>query len=334
MNIRLRKPWQMITLFAALILALLAVLVYAAVSGSIAITAKELAVGLWQGNDERVVVIMDLRFPRMMLAMLVGAVLAVSGLLLQAVVRNPLADAGMLGISAGAGVTATVLSGLFPMLFYWSPLFAFVGGALAWLTVYTMARPGGLQPLRLVLTGIAVHMILTGVAQVLPGILRSSIGQVNLISSADFSQTTWADVQLLAGYGLIGLILAYVLFPACNVLALNGHTAQNLGLNVPRARLLISAVAVGLAGAAAAVGGFLFFVGLLVPAIARLCLGADHRWTLPFAALFGALLVLAADTWGRTLIPGQEIPASVIMLIVGGPCLLLLLRKGARLQEG
>lgn len=319
-------------MFVGLILVLVAVFLYAAITGSIKITAFELVAGLFNGNDERVEVIRDLRFPRIMMAMLVGAVLAVSGVLLQAVMRNPLADAGMIGISAGAGVFAVLLAGLFPLLFFWSPLFAFIGGAIACLLVYIFAWQGGLSPLRMVLVGIAVHMIFTGIGQLLPAFLRSAIGHANLVSASTFSYTTWGDVRLLLLYGSIGLVLAFVLFPWCNMLALQDKTAQNLGLRVAQARIAISAVAVLLASAAAAVGGFLFFVGLLVPAIARLCIGSDHRLSIPFSAIAGALLVLIADTLGRTVAAPVEIPASVIMMVVGGPFLLILLRRSGRMH--
>jgi len=326
-----RKSIRLFALFAGLLAALIAVFLYAAVTGSIRITAPELIAGLLRGTDERVDVIRDLRFPRIILSMLVGAALAVSGALLQAVMRNPLADAGIIGISAGAGVFTLVLAGLFPMLFFWTPLFAFVGGAIACLLVYTFAWQGGLSPLRMVLVGIAVHMIFTGIGQLVPAFVRSTIGQTNLISASTFSFTTWGDVRLLLVYGSIGLILAYVLFPWCNMLLLQDKTAHHLGLHVVRARVVLSAVAVLLASSAAAVGGFLFFVGLLVPAISRICVGSDHRVSLPFSALAGALLVLAADTLGRTVAHPVEIPASVILMIIGGPFLLVLLKKGGRM---
>ncbi len=326
-----RRTVRLIALFAGVLAALIVVFLYAAVTGSIRITAPELIAGLLRGTDERVSVIRDLRFPRIILSMLVGAALAVSGALLQAVMRNPLADAGIIGISAGAGVFTLVMAGLFPMLFFWTPLFAFVGGAIACLLVYMFAWQGGLSPLRMVLVGIAVHMIFTGIGQLVPAFVRSTIGQTNLISASTFSFTTWGDVRLLLIYGSIGLILAYLLFPWCNMLLLQDRTAHHLGLHVVRARVALSAVAVLLASSAAAVGGFLFFVGLLVPAISRICVGSDHRVSLPFSALSGALLVLAADTLGRTMAHPVEIPASVILMIIGGPFLLVLLKKGGRM---
>ncbi len=327
----MNRSTKLILMFTGLIAALLALFLYAAITGSIQITAVELIAGLFSGKDERVDVILDLRFPRIIMAMLVGAALAVSGALLQAVMRNPLADAGIIGISAGAGVFTMVLAGLFPLLFFMTPLFAFIGGAVACLLVYTFAWQGGLSPLRMVLVGIAVHMIFTGIGQLVPAFVRSSIGGTNLISSSTFSFTTWGDVRLLLIYGVIGLILAYILYPWCDMLMLQDKTAHNLGLNVVRARVILSAVAVLLASSAAAVGGFLFFVGLLVPAISRICVGSEHRISLPFSALAGALLVLAADTLGRTLAHPIEIPASVIMMIIGGPFLLILLKRGGKM---
>ncbi|RXZ84316.1 iron ABC transporter permease [Paenibacillaceae bacterium] len=319
-----------IGLFALLGAALVAMFIYAAVTGSIKITPFELIQGLWTGTDEKAAIIRDLRFPRILMSMMIGAALAVSGVLLQAVMRNPLADAGIIGISAGAGVFSLFMISLFPMLFFWTPLFAFMGGAIACLLVYLFSWQAGLNPVRMVLVGVAIHASFTGLGQVLSALEGSSMTAASPISSSTFSFTTWDDVRTMLIYGSIGLLLAFVLYPWCNLLAMQDKTAQNLGLNVTRARLTVAAVAVLLAGAAAAVGGFLAFVGLLVPAIARICVGSDHRLVIPFSAIGGALLVLVADTLGRTIAAPNEIPASVIMMMTGGPFLLFLLRKSGR----
>ncbi|WP_135550548.1 FecCD family ABC transporter permease [Paenibacillus cymbidii] len=318
--------------FTLLVLLLLAALALAATTGSIRIGLPELTHGLLFGGSDKADIIKDLRLPRIFVSVMTGAALAVSGALLQAVVRNPLADAGVIGISAGASVFALLMIGLFPLLYYWLPLFAFVGGALAWLLVYALSWRSGLSPIRLVLVGIAVNASLTGIGQLLHAMGHSSMTSVNPVTATTFSQMTWDDVKVIVLYGAIGLALAFATSVWCNMLALQDRTARSLGLNVPRARLLVSAVAVLLAAAAASVGGLLAFVGLLVPPVARVAVGSDYKRLLPFAALAGALLVLLADTLGRTLLAPIEIPASVIMTVIGGPVLIFLLRKSERVH--
>ncbi len=133
-------------------------------------------------------------------------------------------------------------------------------------------------------------------------------------------------------YGSIGLIASLFLYSWCNVLSLQDKTAKNLGIHVTRARLVISIVAVLLAAVSTAVGGLIAFVGLLVPHISRFLVGSDHKVLIPFSALAGALLILSADTIGRTVLAPSEIPASIIMTIIGGPFLIFLLRKGGRIH--
>lgn len=138
---------------------------------------------------------------------------------------------------------------------------------------------------------------------------------------------TWSDVSTIATYGTIGLILSFVLYSWCNLLVLQDKTAKSIGFHVTRARLIIAAVAVLLAAISVVVAGVISFVGLLVPHIARRLVGYDHKVLIPFTALLGALIILLADTIGRTIVSPLEIPASTIMAIIGGPFLIFLLRK-------
>jgi iron complex transport system permease protein len=317
--------------FLIIIVLLIAVAAVSITTGSIKVGLLEFIQGMFSGTNEKVDIIKDLRLPRILVSLVVGAVLAVSGVLLQAVMRNPLADAGVIGISAGASVFSLLMLSLFPILFYWLPLFAFIGGALAWLIVYSFSWKSGLSPVRMLLVGVAVNASFTGIGQLLTSMSRSSITSSNPVTSSTFSFQTWEDVQVIVIYGSVGLLLAWLLSSWCNLLGMQDKTARNLGLNVTRARWIISAVAVLLASAAAAIGGLLAFVGLLIPPIARRALGSDHKLLIPFSALAGALLVLLADTLGRTVIAPIEIPASVILTVVGGPCLLFFLRKSGRL---
>jgi len=318
--------------FGILIALLLVTILYSAATGSIKVGLIELAQGLIWGGNESVEVVRDLRLPRLFVAMLAGAALAVSGVLLQAVMRNPLADAGVIGISSGAGLVSLLMVTIFPALYFWMPLFSFLGGALACFLVYSLSWRSGLSPLRLILVGVAVNATFTGLGQSFNYRGSYAVTSVNQAISSIFTLKTWSDVEIMALYGGIGLVLAMLMGPWCNMLVLQDKTAKSLGIPVTKARLIVSAIAVLLASVATAVGGLIAFVGLLVPHIARLFIGSDQKLLLPFSALGGAWLILAADTLGRTLLAPTEIPASIVMTVIGGPFLIIMLRRSERVH--
>lgn len=313
--------------FGIVILLLITTLFWAVQAGSLSISISEFIKGLFTGGNETVDVIIDLRFPRIIIALLAGAALSVSGLLLQAVMRNPLADAGVIGISAGAKFFSFVIILFLPELYFWLPLFSFIGGALACLLVFLFSYRSDFNPLRFIIIGIAINAVFTGLSDALSS-------QVALISSQTASNTAslamkkWSDVETLLIYVAIGLICAWVLSKWCNVLGLENKMARGFGAPVNRTRILLALIAVLLASITTAVVGVIAFVGLLVPHIARKLVGGNYQILVPFSILFGALLLLVADTIGRTLFAQMEIPASVIMLIIGGPFLIFLMRKG------
>ncbi|ACS99473.1 FecCD family ABC transporter permease [Paenibacillus sp. JDR-2] len=316
--------------FAVVLLLLLGVTFWSMTTGSIKVGFIELIDGLINGNNEEVAVVRDLRLPRIIVSMLSGAALAVSGALLQAVMRNPLADAGVIGISSGAGFVSVLMVTIFPAMFFWMPVFSIAGGVLAFLLVYSLSWKSGLNPMRTLLVGVAINATFTGLGQSFNYRGSYAVTSVNQAISSIFTMKTWTDVQVLGLYGVIGLLLSLLVIPWCNMLSLQDKTAGSLGLNVARARIVISVIAVLLASVATAVGGLILFVGLLIPHISRLLIGSDHKALIPFSALAGALLILSADTIGRTVLAPTEIPASIIMTVIGGPFLVFMLRKGGR----
>ncbi|GGE69030.1 FecCD family ABC transporter permease [Priestia taiwanensis] len=323
-----RKIWSFIIVSSLLV----GVTIFSAMKGSIEVSAMQLLRGLFVESNEQVEIIKDLRFPRIIIALFAGAALAVSGVLFQAVMRNPLADAGVIGISSGAGFMAMFGVTLFPQLYFWSPFFAFLGGVLACLLVYSFSWKTGLNPLRIILVGIAINAMFTGLSESFVTICSYFMKSINKTSTSNITMRTWTDVEVIMTYGTIGLLIALLLGTVCNVLALQDKTARNLGFNVNGSRLLISAVAVLLASISTAIAGVIAFVGLLVPHIARRLVGSNHHVLIPFSALAGALLIVTADTLGRLLVPPNEIPASTIMAVIGGPFLIFLLRKSDRIN--
>lgn len=317
--------------FIAVIVLLFIVAIYSAVTGSIEVSAMELIKGLFTGTNENVVIIKDLRLPRIIVAMFAGAALSVSGVLLQAVMRNPIAEPGIIGVSSGAAFMSIVMISFFPTLFFFAPLFSFLGGALAFLLVYTFSWKSGLNPLRMILIGVAINAVFTGLSELLNAQNASNMMSDLSVTSSTLSMKTWDDVHIMVLYGSIGLILAFLVYAWCNHLGLKDKTLRNLGFRTNRARLVISIIAVLLASIATAIAGMFTFVGLLIPHIGRSLVGTDHKVLIPFSAIAGALLILIADTLGRTMLAPIEIPASIIMAIIGGPFLILLLRKSDRI---
>ena len=295
--------------------------------GSISVTYKEIFEGLFVSYDKRGATIYDLRFPRIIVALLGGAALSCSGLLFQAVLKNPLADPGIIGISGGAQLAAAIVAALFPTLYFSVPLFAFIGGLAAFLLIYSLAWKGTLDPVRIILIGIAVAAVFTGLNQVLGDMTNRSGVSVTV---SGLSQLVWSDVKLIAVYSAIGIAAALVLAPACNIIALEDRTVRGLGINVDRLRFIISVAAVLLVSGVTAVAGVIGFLALIVPHMARRIVGSDHRILAPFCILLGGFVLLLADTLGRCIAPPNEISASVIMSIVGGPFFILLLKRGDR----
>lgn len=319
--------------FIVVSILLILVALQSMMTGSIKVTPFELVQGLFLGNNDQVEIIKDLRFPRIIIALFTGAVLSVSGVLLQAVMRNPLAEPGIIGISAGAGFMSILLVAIFPTLFFYVPLFAFLGGVLAFFLVYSLSWKSGLDPLRMILTGIAINAVFTGLSQSLGFRGNSIVMSMSQTMTSTLGMKKWSEVENMVIFGSVGLVLAFLVSRSCNYLLLEEKTAKSLGIRVNLTRWLVSLIAVLLASIATAIAGLFTFVGLLVPHIGRSLVGSDHKVLIPFSALAGALLILFADTLGRTVIAPHEIPASIIMAVIGGPFLIFLLRRSDRIHE-
>ena len=324
------KNIRTVLAFAVTGILLLLIFFTAINTGSLSVTFGQLMRGLFMEYDADVAAVYDLRFPRIMISMLAGAAIAVSGVLFQAVLKNPLADPGIIGISSGAGFVAVLITAYAPTLFFLTPLFAFLGGVAAFLTVYLLSWKGGLSPLRIILTGVAVNTLFTGLSSAFNSVSGGDRTGVAAIVEANITQKTWEDVGTLFPYVAAGLILACFFIGECNLLSLEDKTARGLGINVNRTRIVISLVAVLLASISTAVAGAVSFLGLIVPHIGRILVGSDHKLLIPFSALAGAFTFLAADTLCRTIAAPNEISTAVIMSVVGGPFFILLLRRSKR----
>ena len=310
--------------------ALLVVFLYAVNTGSLKVTPVQLFKGLFIAYDSQVATVYDLRFPRIIVAMLGGAATAVSGVLLQAVMKNPLADPGIIGVSSGASFVAVLITAFVPALYFYTPILAFIGGMAAFLLVYGLSWKGGLSPLRIILVGVAVNAMFTGLMSAFNSSTGSNYSGVASIVNANITMKTWSDVRILLVYTVIGLVASLFVLGQCNLLALEDKTARSIGVNVTRTRIIVSVIAVLLASISTAVIGTISFLGLIVPHIARLLVGSNHKVLVPYSIVLGAFMLLCADTLGRTIAAPYEISASVIMSVIGGPFFIILLRRSKK----
>lgn len=272
-------------------------------------------------------IIWNIRLPRALTGALVGSNLALAGAMLQSVMRNPLADPHIIGVSAGAGITGIMVLILYPAYLVWMTPVAFCGAMVAAGAIYLLAWKNGIKPVRIILAGVAVSAFLgAGISGILifysdrvHGALMWMVGGL--------AARSWNDVSVIVPYAAIGLVLSLISSPYLNVLALGDDMARGLGLAVERTRIFLTAIAALLAASAVSVAGLLGFVGLIVPHMARLLIGTDYRFLIPASALLGAAIVTLSDTLARLLLAPVELPVGIIMAFLGAPFFLFLLRR-------
>ncbi|UQN08453.1 iron ABC transporter permease [Deinococcus sp. QL22] len=276
-------------------------------------------------------VVHALRLPRTLVAGLAGAALAVSGLLLQGVTRNALADPGILGVEAGGACAIVMMVVFFPAAP--SVLFvpaAFLGGLLAAAAAYSAAKSAGLTPLRLALAGVAVAYLLGAATRAVQILFETRAQGALFALSGSVAGRTWEHLWQVAPWLGLGLVLALVFSGRVNVLALGEDVASSLGASTARDSALITVLGVLLAAGSVSVVGPIGFVGLVIPHAARALVGADHRLSLPLAALLGAAFLILADVAARLVDRPAETPVGIVVAAVGAPFFVLLARRIGR----
>ena len=280
-----------------------------------------------QTTDE--MVIWNIRFPRNIVGALVGANLAVSGAILQAVMKNPLADPGIVGVSSGAGLAGVIMLIFMPEASILLTPVAFVGAMLSAAAVYALAWKNGIRPTRIILAGVAVSAFLGSGISALLVFYSDKVQGALLWMVGGLSARSWPQVETLFPYTILGLVLALAGCKALTILSLGDETARGLGVPVERVRFSMTAVAALLAAGAVSVAGLIGFVGLVVPHIVRLIIGTDYKYVSPGSAILGAGVLVFCDTLGRVAFSPIEIPAGIIMAFLGAPFFLYLLRRSS-----
>lgn len=322
-----RGSWRVLVLLLFLFLAVLGSFL-SLTKGSSVITMQQIVdILLNPGNDPRSQIIWNIRMPRTIVGALVGINLSLSGAILQAIMRNPLADPHIIGISSGAGLAGVVIMILFPAMEYLITPVAFVGAMLAAVCIYILAWKNGIKPVRIILAGVAVSAFLSAGISGLMIFYSDRVHGALMWMVGGLAARSWPHVQIILPYAVLGLVLALASAAYLNILQLGDEMARGLGVNVEVTRIILTAIAALLAASAVSVVGLLGFVGLVVPHAARLLIGSDYRFLLPASALFGIAIVTLSDTFARVVFAPIELPVGIIMAFLGAPFFLFLLRR-------
>ncbi|MBB6450286.1 iron complex transport system permease protein [Geomicrobium halophilum] len=323
-------------IYAVLVLLIFGVFLLSLQMGTMTIAPLEvLRTFMGSGTEEHALVLFEFRLPRMVIALLVGTGLAISGAILQSISRNELADPGILGINAGAGLGVVLfiyfVQGSYTALggtAFFLPIFAFVGALTAAFLIYTLAWKKGVTPIRLLLVGIGINAGFTAILIVFQLRMNpNDFMQATVWLNGDIWGATWHETLATLPWMVLLIPLVMMQAKTLNVMRLGDPSAVSLGIKVERTRRRLLVLAVMLAGASVAVGGAISFLGLVAPHIARRMVGPRHQVMIPTAAMIGALILLFSDMISRNILSPSEIPVGIVVAILGAPYFLYLLMK-------
>lgn len=315
------------------ILAFLCMFIAALVFGAADTTVKDVWLALTsQATGEKLSIIREIRFPREVAAIFVGAALSVSGAIMQGMTRNPLADPGLLGLTAGANAALALTIAFIPSANYFGIMIAcFIGAAGGAVMVFSMGvmKKGGFSPFRIVLAGAAVSAFLHAIAEGV-GIYFKVSKDVSMWTAGGIIGTSWSQLQTIIPFITIGILMSLFLSRQLTIMSLSEEVAVGLGQNTARIKTLLFIIIILLAGASVALVGNMAFIGLMVPHIVRAIVGTDYRFILPMSAITGATFMLFADTLGRTINSPFETPVAAIVSMIGLPFFLFIVHKGGK----
>jgi iron complex transport system permease protein len=319
-------------IFAVLILALATTLLLAALLGSEVLPVSSIVCAFFGGNclDERqAAILFDIRLPRILLGATVGAALAAAGASYQSLLRNPLAEPYLLGVSNGAALGTMLALVFFGQFELARPVFAFGGACLVSLTVYQMARSRiGMNTERLVLSGVIITTLLSSIIVLLTSLLDATrLRSFTFWLLGDLSSAAGNSLFFAVPVVIIGVLMLTMTAKSLNLLMLGERDAFDFGVEVGQVRWLVFLTASVLVGTSVAASGSVGYVGLVVPHLVRLSIGADNRQVIPVSASIGAIFVVLADTVARTAIAPRELPVGAITALIGAPLFIFLLRK-------
>jgi len=280
-------------------------------------------------------IVLNIRLPRILLAVSVGMGLSIVGASMQGMFKNPMADPGVLGVSTGAALGASIAIAMGMQKFIFGiglvTLFSFIGAVFATVLVYSIAKVGGKLPtINLLLSGMAVSFLFSAMISIIMVFRHNQIENIVMWTMGSISAASWKQVAVVAPIVLVGSIITFIFSRDLNLLATGSDTAMSLGVEVETTKKILLVISSVIIGACVSVSGVIGFVGLVIPHIIRLVLGSDHRVVLPFSAVVGALFLVICDTLARNIIPPTEIPVGAITSLFGAPFFIYLLVKSKR----
>lgn len=283
-------------------------------------------VSMLKGNSDKAYrIIMHIRLPRTIGAILSGCALAVSGVLIQAVLNNPIASPNIIGVNSGAGLSAVLLITAFPALIPYIPLAAFLGALMSCMIIYLFSVKSGADKITIALVGIAVSSILSAGINLVKILFPDSVFDADLFLIGGLSGVTLKKLILPAILIFLAVVVSVILSRATDIITLGDETAQTLGVNTKVFKFSLLVIASVLAGSAVSFAGVIGFVGLLVPHIARKFVGTRHKLLIPAGALMGSCLVLICDLFGRLIAAPYEVSVGIILAFLGGPFFIALI---------
>lgn len=320
-----------VLVFGFLVAAIVLVALYSTITGSVKLDIGQVLEGILGAKDSTLhTIVWDLRLPRIIVGLIVGMCLAVSGAILQGVMKNPLADPGIIGVSAGAALMAVIIMILLPQYILLLPLAAFIGGFLTAMLIYALAWQGGSSIARIILVGVAINAVIGASMSAIMLLYSDRVQAVLPWMAGGISGVTWDQAKLLSIYGIPALILSLFAIKHIKILNLGDEIAKLLGHNVERSRFFLIVISTFLAGIAVSVSGLIGFIGLVIPHIMRMIVGNDYRYVLPFSALAGGMFLVLTDTIARSWFDPIELPVGLLLAFLGGPFFLYILQKGGK----
>ncbi|MGI6562091.1 MAG: FecCD family ABC transporter permease [Clostridia bacterium] len=303
--------------------------------GSVKIPLSEIVTSIRSGDRtlKAYIIIMFVRIPRTLAAVLAGCALSVSGAVLQSVLNNSLASPNVIGVNSGAGLFTVLIAAFFPASLHLATPAAFAGALLAVFSVYFIARKTGASKTTIVLSGVAVSSFIGAITDTLLTLKPDTVFARTAFLIGGFSGITMEKIRFAGIWIVIAMVIAFLMSRDMNVLMLGDESARSLGLNTGRVRFVCMILSALLAGSAVSFAGQIGFVGLIVPHTARIFTGQDNRILLPVSALLGGIFVLMCDLLARILFAPFEIPAGIIMSFLGGPFFIYLLIKAKKGQQ-
>ena len=315
------------------IIAFIGMFILAMVLGAADISPKDVWLALTTNEiGDKILIIREIRLPREIAAVLVGAALAVAGAIMQGMTKNPLADPGLLGLTAGANAALAITMAFFSSINYFGIIIVcFIGSAIGAIFVFGVSsiKKGGFTPLRIVLAGAAISTFLNALAEGIAIYYKIS-KEVSMWTAGGMMGTSWRQLQIIAPFIVIGILTALFLSKQLTILSLSEEVALGLGQRTTLIKVILFIVIILLAGSSVALVGNMVFVGLMIPHLARVIVGSDYRFIIPMSAILGATLMVFADTLGRTINAPYETPVAAIVAMMGLPFFLFIVHKGGK----